>query len=225
MRYFYCALYLFFIHFPSFAQKDTTVSEEVIITSTRTSRSITNTPTRTEVISGEELDEKANMKPGDIRMLLGESTGIQTQQTSATSNNYSIRIQGLDGRYTQILKDGFPLYGGFSGGLSLMQVAPLDLQQVEVIKGSASTLYGGGAIAGLVNLISKKPKETRELNFLSNATTAGGLDLSGFYAQRFGKIGLTLLGSRNASAAYDPAKIGLTAIPKVRRYTIHPRLF
>jgi iron complex outermembrane receptor protein len=50
------------------------------------------------------------MKSGDIRMLLSESTGIQTQQTSATSANASIRIQGLDGRYTQILKDGFPLF-------------------------------------------------------------------------------------------------------------------
>src|SRR5687767_7187355 len=127
--------------------------EEVIVQATRTSRTIANTPTRIEVISGEELDEKANMKPGDIRMMLSESTGIQTQQTSATSYNSSIRIQGLDGRYTQILRDGYPLYSGFAGGLSIMQIAPLDLRQVEVIKGSSSTLYGGGAIAGLVNLV------------------------------------------------------------------------
>ena len=100
---------------------------EVVITATRTSRTIANTPTRVEVVSGEELDEKANMKPGDIRMLLSESTGIQTQQTSATSYNSSIRIQGIDGRYTQILRDGYPLYSGFSGVLSIMQIAPLDL--------------------------------------------------------------------------------------------------
>ncbi|MES2727561.1 MAG: TonB-dependent receptor plug domain-containing protein [Bacteroidota bacterium] len=112
--------------------------EEVIITTTRSSRTISDIPTRVETISGEELTEKGNMKPGDIRMLLNESTGIQTQQTSATSYNSSIRIQGLDGRYTQILRDGFPLYSGFSGGLSLMQVAPLDLKQIEVIKGSSS---------------------------------------------------------------------------------------
>ena len=61
----------------------------------------------------------------------------------------------------KLLRDGFPLYSGFSGGLSLMQVAPLDLKQVEVIKGSSSTLYGGGAIAGLVNLVSKTPTEKR----------------------------------------------------------------
>ena len=82
-------------------------------------------PTRVEFIAGEELDEKANMKPGDIRMVLTESTGIQTQQTSATSANASIRIQGLDGRYTQVLKDGFPLYAGFSSGLGLLQTCLL----------------------------------------------------------------------------------------------------
>lgn len=199
--------------------------EEVVVTATRTSRTIANTPTRTEVISGEELAEKGNMKPGEIRMVLNESTGIQTQQTSATSYNSGIRIQGLDGRYTQILRDGYPLYAGFSGGLSILQIAPLDLRQVEVIKGSSSTLYGGGAIAGLVNLVSKTPGPKRELSFIANATTARGLDLSGFYSERYGKIGLTVFGSRNSNAAFDPADIGLTAIPKFERYTINPRMF
>lgn len=98
--------------------------EEVVISSTRSSRTIQSIPTRVEFIGGEELEEKGNMKPGDIRMMLNESTGIQTQQVSATSANSSIRIQGLDGRYTQILKDGFPLYAGFSGGLGLLQTPP-----------------------------------------------------------------------------------------------------
>ncbi|HWR32823.1 MAG TPA: TonB-dependent receptor [Chitinophagaceae bacterium] len=199
--------------------------EEVIIQSTRSSRTIKDIPTRVEFIAGEELDEKANMKPGDIRMVLTESTGIQTQQTSATSANASIRIQGLDGRYTQILKDGFPLYAGFSSGLGLLQTPPLDLKQLEVIKGSASTLYGGGAIAGLVNLISKTPKEERELKFHVDITSAGGLNSSGFYGKKFGKTGLTLFASRNSNAAYDPADIGLSAIPKFERYNVNPKLF
>ena len=131
--------------------------DEVVISSTRSTRTIQNIPTRIEFIGGEELDEKGNMKAGDIRMLLSESTGIHVQTTSPTSANASIRIQGLDGRYTQILKDGFPIYSGASSGLGLLQIPPLDLKQVEVIKGSTSTLYGGGAIAGLVNLISKTP--------------------------------------------------------------------
>ncbi len=79
------------------------------------------------------------MNASNISMVLRESTGIQIQQTSLSSVNSSIRIQGLDGRYTQILKDGFPLFGGFSGGLSINQIPPLDLNQFEIIKGSAST--------------------------------------------------------------------------------------
>lgn len=199
--------------------------EEIVVSSTRSSRTIADIPTRVEFIAGEELEEKGNMKPGDIRMLLNESTGIQTQQTSATSANASIRIQGLDGRYTQILKDGFPLYAGFSGGLGLLQTPPLDLKQVEVIKGSSSTLYGGGAIAGLVNLISKAPTEEREMRFWLNGTSAKGLDINGYYGEKLGKVGVTLFLSRNSNEPYDPADIDLTAIPKFTRYTINPKVF
>lgn len=199
--------------------------EMVVIGATRSSRTIANIPTRVEVISGEELEEKGNMKPGDIRMLLAESTGIQTQQTSATSGNSSIRIQGLDGKYTQIIRDGFPLYSGFSGGLGLLQIAPLDLKQVEVIKGSSSTLYGGGAIAGLVNLVSKTPIDKRRLDLLLNGTSALGLDASAFYAQKFNKIGATVYAAYNHGTAYDPSNTGLSAIPRYNRYTLNPKLF
>jgi outer membrane receptor for ferrienterochelin and colicins len=199
--------------------------EEVVISSTRSSRTIEDIPTRVEYIAGEELDEKANMKPGDIRVVLSESTGIQVQQTSATSANASIRIQGLDGRYTQLLKDGFPLYSGASAGLGLLQIPPLDLKQVELIKGSASTLYGGGAIAGLVNLISKTPQLKRELSFHVNGTSGGGADVNGFYGQRYGKTGMTVFAAHNRNTAYDPAGIDFSAIPKFERYTLNPRFF
>src|SRR5699024_2434871 len=105
--------------------------EEVIVQSTRTSRTIANVPTRVETIELEEIDEKNNMRPANVAMLLHESTGIQVQQTSATSGNASVRIQGLDGRYTQLLKDGFANFGNFSSGLSVLEIPPLDLKQVE----------------------------------------------------------------------------------------------
>jgi outer membrane receptor for ferrienterochelin and colicins len=199
--------------------------EAIVVQSMRSSRLIDDIPTRVEVIAGEELAEKGNMKPGDIRMLLNESTGIQTQQTSATSYNSSIRIQGLDGKYTQLLRDGLPLYSGYSGGLSLMQIPPLDLAQVEVIKGSASTLYGGGAIAGLVNLISRRPEEDGGLNLMLNATSALGMDASVFYSDQAEKVGTTLFASFNKGTAYDPSSVGLTAIPKFDRITVNPKIF
>ena len=78
--------------------------EEVVVISARNHRTLDDTPLRVQILGAEELREKANMKPGDIRMMLNESTGIQVQQTSATSFNSSVRIQGLDGRYTQLLR-------------------------------------------------------------------------------------------------------------------------
>lgn len=199
--------------------------EEVVVTATRGTRTFNDLPTRVEFIGSEELEEKSLMKPGDIRMLLSESTGIQTQQTSAISGNSLIKIQGLDGKYTQILKDGFPVFSGAAAGLGLLQTPPLDLKQVEIIKGSSSTLYGGGAIAGLVNLVSKTPEEKRDFQVQLNGTTAKGLDVNTFYSQRFNKAGTTVFASYNRNWAYDPSDVGFTAIPEFDRFTLNPTIF
>ena len=199
--------------------------EEVVVMSTRSSRTIDDIPTRIEAIGSEELEEKAIMKSSNIAMVLRESTGIQMQQTSASSANQSIRIQGLDGRYTQILKDGFPLFGGFSSGLSIMQIPPLDLRQVEIIKGSNSTLYGGGAIAGLINLVTYTPQEERKLRLMFDQTQALGTTFNGFYAKRFGKFGLSFYASANRQEAYDPNNDDFSDIPRIRSLTINPSFF
>lgn len=199
--------------------------EEVLVTSSRSQRNLDDTPLRVQILGAEELQEKSNMKPGDIRMLLNESTGIQVQQTSATSFSSGIRIQGLDGRYTQLLRDGLPIYAGFSGSLSLLQITPLDLKQVEVVKGASSTLYGGGAIAGLVNLVSKTPDGDTDNSALLNLTSAGGLDASAYHSSSSGKHGVTLFGSYNVSEAYEAASNGFSAIPEFERVTFVPRWF
>lgn len=200
--------------------------EEVYVTATRSSRSIEDIPTRMEAITAEELGEKAVMNSSNISMLLKESSGILVQQTSANSVNQTLRIQGLDGRYTQILKDGFPLYSSFSSGLSIMQVPPLDLRQVEIIKGSASTLYGGGAIAGLVNLVSKEPiQDEPELSLMVNQTTALGTTANIFWAQRFAKTGFTLYATGNHQKAYDANNDNFSDIPRVRSFSLNPKFF
>jgi iron complex outermembrane receptor protein len=77
-------MFLFFVSL-SLAHTESAVAqeeevEEIIVTTTRSRRSFEQQPTRVEVLGGEEINEKANMKPGDIRMLLNESTGIHVQQ-------------------------------------------------------------------------------------------------------------------------------------------------
>jgi len=199
--------------------------EEVVLQSTRTSRSIATTPTRVEMIDGEELDEKSNMRPANISMLLHESTGLQVQQTSATSGNASIRVQGLDGKYTQLLKDGYPNFGNFASGLSVLEIPPLDLKQVEVIKGPASTLYGGGAIAGVVNFISKMPGEKAEYDLMFNQSHVGQTNIGGYASHKKGKFGYAVLALLNFQKAYDVDKDDFSELPRNNNFTINPRLF
>jgi len=196
--------------------------EQILVVGTRSNRSIAKIPTRVEVLT-EEIDEAATMDPSKIAHLLTHSTGIQVQQTSATSNTANVRIQGLDGRYTQILKDGFPLYGGFSGSLSIMQIPPLDLRQIEYIKGGASTLYGGGAISGLINIISKEPTSDETL-FHVNGSHIGALDVNMFASRKYEKIGFTLLAQRNSHKVFDADNDGFSDLPELTKYNFNPKL-
>lgn len=198
--------------------------EEVTVSATRGSRLIEKVPTRVEVIAGEELEEKGNMNSSNITMLLRETPGIQVQQTDATSGNMSFRIQGLDGRYTQLLQDGMPIYGGVAGSLSLVQIPPLNLKQVEIIKGSASTLYGGGAIAGLVNLVTKT-YEDEGTSLMLNALSTGGADVNFFSGGMIGSLGYTAFVTGVSQNDYDSNDDGFADIPKSRRLFIEPKLW
>ena len=199
--------------------------DAVVLQSTRSTRTVRKIPTRIEFIGAEELTEKAIMNPTNISMVLRESTGIQMQQTSLSSGNTNIRIQGLDGRYTQLLRDGFPLYGGFSSGLSILQIPPLDLKQFEIIKGSSSTLYGGGAIAGLVNMVSKTPNEEPSLDIMLTQTQALGSTANIFYSKRNEKFGFSLYGSGHYQKAFDPEDDGFSNLPKTTSISFNPKLF
>ncbi|PWG04934.1 TonB-dependent receptor [Polaribacter aquimarinus] len=199
--------------------------DAIVLQSTRSTRTVRKTPTRIEFIGAEELGEKAIMNPTNISMVLRESTGIQMQQTSLSSGSTNIRIQGLDGRYTQLLRDGFPLYGGFSSGLSILQIPPLDLQQFEIIKGSSSTLYGGGAIAGLVNMVSKTPNEEPELDIMLTQTQALGSTANIFYSRRNEKFGFSLYGSGHYQKPFDPENDGFSNLPKTTSISFNPKVF
>ena len=199
--------------------------EGITISSTRTHSSIDNVPVRIEVLGLEEIEEKTGSRPGNISMLLVEASGVHVQQTSATSGNVKVRMQGLDGKYTQLLKDGFPMFGGFSSGLSFMQIPPLDLQQVEIIKGSSSALSGGDAIAGVINIISKVPSEKTEWQFIANQTLKKGRDFGSFFSGKSGAFGVTFQANVSLQEAYDVDGDGFADIPYIQLSTLNPTLF
>ena len=199
--------------------------EIVVVVSTRTGRRIEEEAVRVEVLSREEVEEKMLMTPGDVAMMLNETGGLRVQSTSPSLGGAGVRVQGLRGRYTQLLADGLPLYGGQSGALGLLQIPPMDLGQVEVIKGAASALYGGSALGGVVNLISRQPGDEAEQELLLNATTLGGTDAIFWSSGPLrGRWGYTLLAGAHRQGDADLDDDGWADLPSYRRALARPRL-
>lgn len=221
-------LFLFPIEMSSvtvYLTANTNELDEVTISVTRTNSRLDNSSLKVEVLGIDDMNEENTIKPGNVLSLLGDVSGIQLQQSSATSGNTNVRIQGLDGKYTQILRDGLPLYDGFSGGFGIMQVPPLDLKQIEIIKGSASTLFGGGAISGIINFVSKTPAIEPEGVLTFNQSTLSESNINGYYAKRNEKTGITLFSGFTRQNATDVDGDGFSDVPALSTMTIHPRVF
>jgi outer membrane receptor for ferrienterochelin and colicins len=198
--------------------------EQVTVYATRTDTRLQDLPTRVEVLGAEEIDEKTMMTPGDIVMMLNETGGLRVQSTSPSLGAASVRIQGMRGRYTAFLGDGLPLFGQQGGGLGLLQIPPVDLGQVEVIKGVASALYGAGAMAGVVNLISRRPGPEPVHEFLVNRSTRGATDVSLFAASQLTPHwGASFLGSGDWQQRNDIDHDGWADLAGYTRAVLRPR--
>ncbi len=181
--------------------------EEVIVTTTRTEKSIGDIPVPIHVISKKFIQHTGSQKLIDI---LQQQTGLvladnplgQSLQGYPNPFGSGIQMQGLDPAYTLILMDGEPLTGRNAGILNLGRIAIGNIQQIEIIKGPATSLYGSDALAGVINIITEKPKgnaTTVQLNQASNNTW-------GFTAnQTFkkNKTALQLFANRYSSSGYD----------------------
>ena len=197
----------------------------VVIGATRSTRRVEDEPLRVEVIDDEEIEEKLLMTPGDITMMLNETPGLRVQTTSPGLGGANVRIQGLRGRYTQMLVDGLPLHGAQTGGLGLLQIPPMDLGAVEILKGVSSALYGGSALGGVINLISRRAEGEPVREFLLNRTSLGGTDAVMFASEQWNsQWSYTLLAGGHTQDRVDRDADGWTDVARYERGVVRPRL-
>lgn len=211
----------------AFAQEARGVEEEpevVIVQATRSGRRVQDEAIRVEAVTREEIEEKILMTPGNIAMLVNETGGVRVQMTAPALGAANVRMQGMRGRYTQLLADGLPLYGGQAIGI--LQIPPTDLGQVEIIKGAASALYGPSALGGVINLVSRRPGEAPEAEALLNATSRNGQDVTGYAASSINEAwSASLTGGGHRQQRHDLDGDGWIDIPGYERWTVRPRLF
>ncbi len=129
-------------------------AEEIVVTGTRTERKLKDVPVRTEVITSEEIEAKG---AADLYEALEGIPGIRVEQQCSYCNFSIVRMQGLESGHLQVLIDGQPVYSGLAGVYGLDQIPAGNIERIEVIKGASSALYGSSAIAGVINIITKKP--------------------------------------------------------------------
>lgn len=128
--------------------------QEVVVTGTGTQHLLKDAPVQTEVISGRQLQQYAGRSIEDI--LSGLTASFDFNENDMGSH---LQMNGLGNSYVLILIDGRRLHGDNGGENDLSLIDPHNIEKIEIVKGASSALYGSDAIAGVINIITKKHRE------------------------------------------------------------------
>lgn len=197
--------------------------EEITVVATRSRQLVRDQAVRVEVVPQEELEESQTVAPGNLTNLLNELAGARMDLPSAGLGGTSLRLRGMPGRHAQVLSDGLALSGSQTDSFSLLQVPPIDLARVEVVKGVASALYGGSALAGVLNLVSRAPDGKSQ--WLLSQSSLGGSDADVFLSRPGTSTGFTFAGSGHYQARRDEDHDDWAELPGFERITARPRWF
>jgi len=194
--------------------------ESVVVTATRNERTLGLLPMPVSLIPKSTINIMGSLRLNDV---LTEQTGlVVVPQVNGQGNG--IQLQGLNPDYTLILVDGEPIIGRYTGSLELSRIAVGNIKQIEIVKGPSSSLYGSDALAGVINIITEKPKGTKvttALRYGTNNTLDANADLS----LTKGKLGVYVFGNRYHTDGYDlsPQNYGQTVSP-FTNYTLNSRI-
>ena len=191
----------------------------VVVTATRSARALQDVPVPTTIVTGDAIRLQGAVRLSD---LLAEQPGLQLVDGLGGTG---LQVQGFDPDYTLILVDGEPVVGREGGLLDLDRLGVAGLERVEIVRGPTSSRYGSDALAGVVNLITRRPAEGLRgrvgLRYETFETSDARLSVE---AGR-DRWGLHLGGDRFASAGYDldPNTTGQTS-PAFTDYSADARL-
>lgn len=196
--------------------------QEVIITGTRTQRSVATLPLPTQIITGESIRKSGLSRLNEI---IQEQTGLIT--VPDFGGGEGIQMQGLDAAYVMILIDGQPLFGRSAGTLNLGRITINNIERIEIVKGASSCLYGSEALAGVVNIITKKPEITEKLktkvSYKHASFNTNDVSTTVEYGKK--KIGLELFANYFNTDGYNLSDNSFTqTVEPYSNFTIQPKI-
>lgn len=209
-------------------EEDAVALDGVVISANRSETTRRTAPTLVNVVELKmfEMTNSTNLSQG-----LNFQPGVRVETNCQNCGFTQVRINGLDGPYTQILMDSRPIFSSLSGVYGLEQIPASMIERVEVMRGGGSALFGSSAIAGTINVITKEP--VRNSGQLSHTVSIIGgssnLDnntsLNASLVTDDHKAGLYIFGQNRHRSGYDHDGDGFTEFPKLKNQTIGMRSY
>ena len=189
-------------------------NETVVVTASRTQEALSEVSVPVLVVPKQEIQQSGNIRLSDV---LSEQLGLYLVENHGTG----LQMQGFDPEYTLILIDNKPVIGRTAGTLDLSRLAVGNIEQVEVVKGPSSALWGSDALAGVINIITDKGSQPFEWGLNTRYGTHNTKDISGQFNLKEGNLQARFFGNLNGSNGYDlnPKTVAPT-IPKYSNYTL-----
>jgi len=193
----------------------------VVVTGTQTPYLYTESPVKTEVITRALINSTQSL---NLAEALSLQTGVAVENSCQNCNFTQVRILGFEGKYSQVLIDGDPVVSSLAAVYALEHFPEEMIEQIEVVKGGGSALYGGGAIAGTINVRTRYPLTNRSrANYIASSIN-GVLDhkAGAFSELRSGNtdMGAYLYFSARHRNPYDHNDDGFTELGEIRNRTL-----
>ena len=169
------------------------ILNEIVVTGTKTLKRKTESPVIVNILTAKTLN---NVQACNLSEGLKFQPGLRIETNCQTCNYTQLRMNGLQGGYSQILVNGRPIFSALMGLYGMEQLPVNMIERVEVVRGGGSSLYGSSAIGGTVNIITRLPSKN-------------GYQLNNFI-QQTGKHTSDINLNANASVVSDNRKVGLT---------------
>ena len=204
-------------------EEDLVQIEGVIVSATRSETTRKMSPTLVNMV-GMDVYNKTNSTT--VAQGLAFQPGVRVENNCQNCGFQQVRINGLDGQYTQILIDSRPIFSALAGVYGIEQLPANMVDRVEVMRGGGSALFGSSAIAGTINIITKEP--VRNSASISNTTTSIGgtsalhntTDINASIVSEDNKLGIAVFGQNTEKDAWDANGDGFTELSRISGQTI-----
>lgn len=206
--------------------------EQVVVSADRNSKSRRETPTIVNSINAKLFQRTQNVTLSEG---LNFAPGLRMENNCQNCGFTQLRMNGLEGPYSQILINSRPVFSGLAGVYGLELIPANMIERVEVVRGGGSALYGSNAIAGTINLITKDPVSNNFSASASMAVTGTGmtgkntedhnLNFNGSFVSDDYKTGMSIFGFTRARDAFDANNDGFSEIANINNATLGTRFF